>query len=271
MFIFFFAGEQTFQRVYRNPSDKKISAPSSTSAGVCQEQLQETGADKRRRRAPCDWWVVANQVEGVSPLPQPQQVKPVRGRVKTRQNKALGLGSPKNGNVAVSSKPPGGAPGPARKVKLAGTKKAVKRSLAPFMDCVPTAVGTPSKASMKVSALSSEQEVRMPEAQDASKTDTGEANRLWGDLHSRHQSDNTWGYPTLWYFHNCSHRLDTLSVNLSFLGRSEVIRSGPSSMIQLEDYQDNDMSMFFVFFFSIKSHNSNITRPCTSSQNTTFK
>lgn len=138
-------------------------------------------------------------MEGVSPLPQPQQVKPVRGRVKARQNKALGLGSPKNGNVAVSSKPPGGAPGPARKVKPAGTKKAVKRSLAPFMDSVPTAVGTPSKASMTVSVPSSKQEVtaressprRMPEAQEASRTDPGEANRLWGDPNSRNQSDNT--------------------------------------------------------------------------------
>lgn len=138
-------------------------------------------------------------MEDVSPLPQPQQVKPVKSRIKAKQNKALGLGSPKNGNVAVSSKPPGGAPGPSRKVKLASAKKAVKRSLAAFMDSVPTAVGTPSKANREPSGLSSKQEVtvsdssprRTPEAQDASRTDAGEANWVWGYRHSRNQSDNT--------------------------------------------------------------------------------
>lgn len=216
------SGEQTFQRVYHNPSAKTISAPASTSAGVCREQLQETDADKRRRKVPCDWWVAGNQVDDVS-LPQPQQVKPVKGRINAKQNKVLGLGSPKNGNVAVSSKPPGGAPGPSRKVKLASAKKAVKRSLAAFMDSVPTAVGTPSKASRELSGLTSKQEVtvrdssprRPPEAQNASRTDAGEPNRVRGYRLSGNQSDNT----------------------------SKVIRSGPSSMIQLEDYQDNDMTL----------------------------
>lgn len=138
-------------------------------------------------------------MEDISPLPQPQQVKPVKGRIKAKQTKALGLGSPKNGNVAVSSKPPGGAPGPSRKVKVASAKKAVKRCLAAFMDSVPTAVGTPSKASRELSGLSSKQEVtvrdssprRTSEAQDASRTDAGEPNRVWGYRHSRNQSDNT--------------------------------------------------------------------------------
>lgn len=186
-----------FQRVYHNPSAKKASTPASTSGEMYRE---ETGADKRRRKAPCDRWVVGNQVEEVSPLPQPQQVKPVKGRKKVKQNKALGLGSPKNGNVAVSSKPQGGAPGPSRKVKAASSKKAVKRSLAPFMDSFPTAVETPSKASRKVSGLSNKQEVterrdcsprRMPDAQEAFRTDARELDGVWERRHDRNHSDNT--------------------------------------------------------------------------------
>lgn len=194
-----FTGEQTFQRIYHNPLAKTISAPASTSAGVCREQLQETGAEKRRRKAPCDWWVAGSQVEDVPLPPQPQQVKPVNGRIKAKQNKALGLGTPKNGNVVVSSKPPEGAAGPSRKVKLATAKKAVKRSLAPLMDSVPTAVGTPSEASRKVNGPSSKQEVmvrdpsphRMQEAQDASRTDASEPNGVWAYLNSRNQLDST--------------------------------------------------------------------------------
>lgn len=165
----FFTGDPVFRRVYQNPSARKASTAASSS------QPEETGSDRRRRKTPCDWWVVGN-----SPLPQPQPLKPVKGRKKVKPNKALGLGSPRNGNVAVSSKPQGGAPGPL------SSKEATRRSLAPFMDSLPTAVESPSKAgsSRKVSRLRSKQEVsegraswprKVPE--DASRSDASEANR----------------------------------------------------------------------------------------------
>lgn len=194
-----FAGYKAGQRASHRLSTEKISTPASTSARVSLKQLQETHSDKRRRKPPCDWWEVGNQVDNVSPLPQPQQDKPVRGKKKAKQNKTLGLGSPKNGNVAVSSKPPGGAQDPSHKVKGALAKKAVKRSLAPFMDSFPTAVETPSKASRKVTGLCSKQEDsardssphRMPEAQDASRTDAGDPNREWEHPNDISHSDNT--------------------------------------------------------------------------------
>lgn len=195
-----FTGDQLFQRVYHNPSVKSASTPASTSGAVRREQPQESGADKRRRKRPCDWWVVGSQVEEVSPLPPPQQLKPVKGGKKVRQNKALGLGSPRNGNVAVSSKPLGGAPGPSRKVKAASAREAVKRSLAPVMDSFPTAAESPSKAGSEVTGVSRQQEVserrdgsprRLPEAPDASGADASEANGVWGSQNNRNHSDNT--------------------------------------------------------------------------------
>lgn len=201
IFVFcFFTGDQIFQNVLHNSSAKKTSTPASTSAKMCREQPQETSADKRRRKAPCDWWVVGNQVEEVSPLPQPQQVKHVKGRKNVRQSKASGLGSPISGNVAVSLGPAGGAPGPSVNFKSASSKKASKRSLAPFMDSFPAAIETPSKASRKVSSPSSKQEVserrdcsphRTPEAQDASGTDSCEPNGNEGRQNNRNHSDNT--------------------------------------------------------------------------------
>lgn len=188
-----------FEIVHPNTSAEETPPTSSTSAQMCREQPSETGSDKRRRKVPCDWWVVGNPVDEVAPLPPPQQVKPVKGRKKTQPGKASGLGTPISGNVTVSSKPAGGAPGPSRRVKPASSKKACKRSLAPLMDGV--TVEPPAKASREVGGLSSRQEVSErrecsphappEEAQDASRTDAGEPSGVEGGSNNRNHSANT--------------------------------------------------------------------------------
>lgn len=141
-------------------------------------------------------------VEGICPLPHQQQLKPVKERKKTsKQIKPAGLGSPRNGNVAVSSKARGGAPGPSPKVKPANTRKTVKRSLAPFMDIFALAVETPSKISRRLTGPSNRQEVAVrdctaqnkPQAEDVFRMDAGEFNSSSNfevSQNSRRQSDN---------------------------------------------------------------------------------
>lgn len=141
-------------------------------------------------------------MEGICPLPHQQQLKPVKERKKTsKQIKPTGLGSPRSGNVTVSSKAPGGAPGPSPKVKPGRARKTVKRSLAPFMDIFASAIDTPSKISGRLTGPSNRQEVAVrdctaqnkPQVEDVFRMDTGEINSSTNfevSQNSRRQSDN---------------------------------------------------------------------------------
>lgn len=81
----------------------------------------------------------------ISSRPQQQEPKPHKERrKKSKQSRIPRLGTPKNGNMALSPKPLGGAPLPHLKVEPLLTPKTVKRSLATFKDIFTSVAETPT-------------------------------------------------------------------------------------------------------------------------------
>lgn len=163
-----FTGQQVFQRVYHHVSNEKMSAsPALASPRGYREQLREAEPEKRRRKLPSNWWMS----EDISSEPQQQELTPRKERKKpSKQTKSLGLGTPKNGNMAFSSKPPGGAPVPPLKVKPLSAPKTVKRSLA-FKDIFTSATDTPTVASGRKTGLNTRQKVTARPAVEVTVTD----------------------------------------------------------------------------------------------------
>lgn len=168
-------GDQVFQRVYHHVSNEKLSI---TPAAVSPR------GSSRRRKYPGNWWAVdgtSKDVESISSQPQQQEPKPRKERKKqSKQSRSPRLGTPKNGNVAVSSKPLGGAPVPLLKVKPLSTPKSVKRSLA-------------QNNRRKVTERPAE-EVTVTDCTALSMTDAGESSSPpdhEDPQDSKYQSDNT--------------------------------------------------------------------------------
>lgn len=146
------------------------STPTRVSTKRNREQLREAEADKRRRKPPGSWWLVdgvSEQVEGSSSQPQQLHHKKPEPRKDSekKQSRSLRLGTPKNGNVSVSSKPLGGTSTPTLKVKQVSAPKTVKRSLATFKDIFTSATETETVKSNKDSSQNNKQNVTAPSAE----------------------------------------------------------------------------------------------------------
>ncbi|XP_074549862.1 uncharacterized protein LOC141807632 isoform X2 [Halichoeres trimaculatus] len=219
-------GDQVFQRVYHSTSAEKQSiTPAPASPRRPMEQLS-AGESKRRRKPPGNWWIVgsptAEEDENLSPPPQPKEPKLQKERKK--QSRPSKLGTPKNGNVAVSSKPQGGAPIPPLSVKPLSAPKTVKRSLATFKDIFTSNTETPTLQSNRGTGRTNTRKVT---ASDASVPDEGVREVLSAEPEEvisppQHQALQDGTFP---------------SVN-----SLKAHRSGPSSMIELQEYDEDDNS-----------------------------
>lgn len=215
---------QIFQKVYHHNIKPRSPRPP-------RQELVEAESGKRSRSQPGNWWTVNNMAEDLkSILSPPQQLppkepKPQQDKKKTsKQRKPAGLGVPKTGNMVVPSKPPGGAQTP---LKPLSAPKTVKRSLATFKDIFSSGIVTPNVVSNRDAHQSSRCYITSHPAEvsaTASRADKDALSRDAGGCRGTLVCQET------------PQDKEGPSENT----RLEALRSGPSSMIQLEQYEDND-------------------------------
>ncbi|GAA6214990.1 microtubule-associated protein 1B-like [Lates japonicus] len=222
------SGDQVFQRVYQHVSnDKKSSTPAPVTPRRPQEQLRAAEL-QRRRKPPGNWWMAngtSDDRESISSQPQqfnPKEPKPHKERKK--HGRSPRLGTPKNGNMAVSSKPPGGAHVSPVKVKPLSTPKTIKRSLATFKDIFTSSAETPAVVSRKDTGRNNRRNVAA--SVTPSKTDKAVLSMDAGEFRSTQNSPVDHDPP----------QDNKCQPEYTF----KDLRSGPSSMIELEQYEEND-------------------------------
>uniref|UniRef100_A0AAQ4PUJ6 Mif2/CENP-C cupin domain-containing protein n=1 Tax=Gasterosteus aculeatus aculeatus TaxID=481459 RepID=A0AAQ4PUJ6_GASAC len=205
-----------FQRAYHNSwNEKPCTTPASVSAGGRREQFRAAESERRSRKPPGNWWQVGDvceEAEGVSPRPQGPEPAKERKRVSKRRSRAPRLGTPKNGNTAASRKQRGGAAAP-----LLATPKA-----AVFLaDAVCTVF---SDGDLLGSAA-----VELQSSHDQSanrEAPHGKVHAVPPDI-------------SLLLDANVPARSCSLC-NWVFFCRLQSVRSGPSSMIELIEYEEDE-------------------------------
>lgn len=219
-------GDQVFQRDYSTSAVKQSNIPVPASPRGQREQLKEAEPKRRRRKPPGNWWMVSSveeeEEENLPTQPQPKVRKPQKERKK--QHRSNKLGTPKNGNVAVLSKPQEGAPVPPLNGKPLSAPKTVKRSLATFKDIFTSNTETPTLPSNRGAGRTNARKVT---ATDASIPDEGVGKILSMEAEEvssppQHNSPQNSSFPSV----------NTLKAH----------RSGPSSMIELQEYEEDDNS-----------------------------
>ncbi|XP_049912997.1 titin isoform X1 [Epinephelus moara] len=225
----FHSGEQVFPRAYS--SEKLSITPAPVSPRRPREQFRAAESNRRRRKPPGNWWAVNDVSEDISSQPEPQQQepKPRKERKKqSKQSRSPRLGTPKNGNMAVSSKPPGGTPVPPLKPTT------VKRSLAMVKDIFTSAVETPTVISSRETVQKNKRhKASAYPAKDATLTDCATFNKSDRDIPSMDAGE-----------HNSPVNHEAPQDRQSE-DRLKLFRSGPSSMIELQQYEeeeDDDLS-----------------------------
>ncbi|XP_035511537.1 nucleolar protein dao-5 isoform X2 [Morone saxatilis] len=231
------SGDQVFQRVYHHVSNKKMPiTPPPASPRRPREQLSAAERGKRRRKPPSNWWTVnglSEDVESISSQPQQLEPKPRKDRKKqSKQSRSPGLGTPKTGNVAVSPTPLGGAPVPPLKVNPLSTPKTVKRSLATFKDIFSSE--SPTVVRNREAGQNNKCKVTARPVVEVSVTDCTALNKTDENILSMDDGESNsppnQGPPQ----DSKCHSENTL----------KAFRSGPSSMIELEQYEEyEDMSL----------------------------
>ncbi|KAM8823064.1 uncharacterized protein AB9W97_005175 isoform 2-T2 [Spinachia spinachia] len=219
-------GDQVFQRVYHNSSNEKLcTTPASVSPRGRREELGAAESERRRRRRkpPGSWWQVGDaceEAEGVSPRQQGPGSAKERKKVNKRRSRSTRLGTPKNGNTVASPKPRGGAAAPhLAPPKTAGSLATVKGLLAPAAERRKSrrGVAAPPAEDAAVCTVFSDEDVLSLDAVEPQSSHGGSANHeAPGD--SNYQSQN----------------------QLKFL------RSGPSSMIELREYEDDEDNLILM-------------------------
>lgn len=228
------SGDQVFQRVYNHSSNKKLSAPAPVSPRGREDQLSVSA--RRRRKPPGRWWKVEDMCEDVESISsQQQRPEPRKERQKvSERSRSPQLGTLKNSHMAVSSKPQGGAPVSLLELKPTSAPKTVKRSLAMFKDIdtlvteTPVAVGNRREARQKNSrevTARPAQEVTAPVRKASSERTDGDILSM-DDVEPR----SPHGGPS-------NHETPQNS-NCQSENRLKLLRSGPSSMIELKEYEE---------------------------------
>nr|XP_040023474.1 uncharacterized protein si:ch211-161h7.4 [Gasterosteus aculeatus aculeatus] len=221
-------GDQIFQRAYHNSwNEKPCTTPASVSAGGRREQFRAAESERRSRKPPGNWWQVGDvceEAEGVSPRPQGPEPAKERKRVSKRRSRAPRLGTPKNGNTAASRKQRGGAAAP-----LLATPKA-----AVFLAAVKGLLA-PATAPRREAGRTSRRGVAAPPAEDAVCTVFSDGDLLGSaavELQSSHDQSANREAP---HGSNC-HSENQL----------QSVRSGPSSMIELIEYEEDEDNLIFM-------------------------
>uniref|UniRef100_A0A8C9YXJ1 Mif2/CENP-C cupin domain-containing protein n=1 Tax=Sander lucioperca TaxID=283035 RepID=A0A8C9YXJ1_SANLU len=216
------SGQHVFQRVYHHVSHEKLSTPEPVSPRGPREQLRSEESERRRRKPPGNWWAVDNRsedVESISSQPQKLQPKPRKERKKLSKQNRSQLGTPKNGKMA--SKPLGGSLVPLLKPKPLLTPKTVKRSLATFKDIFTTGTETPTVVSSKDAGRKNRRKVTAPPAEAVTATDCATFSKTATDIPSMDAGESLQDS-------TCQSE-----------GRLKPLRSGLSSMIPLEHYEED--------------------------------
>ncbi|KAF7669281.1 hypothetical protein LDENG_00203230 [Lucifuga dentata] len=202
---------QVFLRVYSHVSNDKISSALPIPHRGTPQQLKTPEPEKRRRRCPGNWWEVnkaSEHVEIVSSQIQQLKTKKPKGRSTCcKQSRSPALGAPKNGNMAVP--------------------KTVKCSLATFKDLFTSAAESPFISSSRdayensrcnVAGFPGEGAVQVSAIDyKLAKTDR--------DVFSMDAVES------------CDVRRDGKRFSDS---TSKCLQSGPASMIELEQYEENE-------------------------------
>ncbi|KAM7390439.1 hypothetical protein PAMA_008547 [Pampus argenteus] len=216
--------DQIFPRVYNHSASEikpsTLAAPASPKRPS--EQLRTPERIKRRRKPPGTWWEVNNMPEdmvGISSQPQqlnPKPTKPRKGnKARSKQSRSPELRSLKKGNAAVSSKPPGGAPVNHLELRPLLASETVKPSRATFKDIAVLNNGGAGQNNRRdvtvcpAEGFATDCPTFSKTNKDILSMDAGEFN---------HESPPARGRPST----------------------STVFRSGPSSMIELQQYEEND-------------------------------
>ncbi|XP_071341242.1 neurofilament heavy polypeptide [Trachinotus anak] len=236
------SGDQVFQRVYHHVSNEKMqSTAGPVSPRRPLEQLSAAESEKRRRKPPGNWWSVndmSEDVESISSQPQqlnPKKPKPLKDRKKpSKGSRSPRLGTPKNGNVAVSSKPAGGAHEPLLKLKPLSAPKTVKRSLATFKEIFTSAAETPTVISNRDAGQNDRHKVNVHAAEEITVTDCATLSKTDKEILSMDAGEFRSSQ-------NSSVNHDTAQDKCQAENTLKDLRSGPSSMIELEQYEEIDL------------------------------
>ncbi|KAM3593213.1 uncharacterized protein V6R79_007819 [Siganus canaliculatus] len=218
------SGSRIFQKVYHPVSNGKLSAiPTPASPRATREQLSSaTKTDKRKRKPTGSWWTNNGEAADVndavsSSQPQQQEAKPRKERKKqAKPSRSPGLGAPKNGNVSVSPVTAGGAR--PLKVKPVMAPKSLKRTLATFKDIFTSATETPPAVSSRETGEDYAHKVSACPPVEVTVTDF--------------TSPRTTADPPSVDVYDDNHESQENSL--------KALRSGPSSMIELAEYDDDD-------------------------------
>ncbi|KAF6727313.1 hypothetical protein FQA47_022629 [Oryzias melastigma] len=204
--------DKLFQKVYNNVCSAKLSTPSSaTNDPLCE---RETG--KRRRKPPGDWWAVSkaadeDDLERISWKPQqlhPKKTKPSKAKKQSQQSKPAEL--PQNKNMATPVKAAGGALKPL--LKPLSPPKSVRRSL---KDVFPAEAEPPHDVPSHSDKECSYSEYTTGNTFDKDSEEVGKSTTT----RFNHKTQP-----------NPKRQSDTL----------KALQSGPSSMIVLEQFEDNN-------------------------------
>ncbi|KAM9333335.1 uncharacterized protein KZ484_018354 isoform 2-T3 [Pholidichthys leucotaenia] len=209
------SGGAVFQKVYHHSSEK------SPIAQEPREPLTTAESERRRRRrrkAPGDWWKVGRDTENLSSQIQPVQphgFKPQKERKLSKQSKSSRQSPPKNVNAVISPKPLGGAP--KSPLKVTSIPKTVKCSLEAFKDGVLPVTQSPTGASHRGTRKNNRHNVTSHPA-EISPTDSIKNGKTDANMNKEENLQDS---------------------------RLKVHRSGPSSMVLLEQDEENGMKSLF--------------------------
>lgn len=216
--------EQSSPLVLTHRDHTHSSAPVSPRGS--REQIQAAEPEKRRRKAPSNWWIVdgvSEDAEINSSQPRQQEPKRQKERKKpSKQNRSPRRGSPKNGNTAVSSKPQEGAPSTPQRAKAFSPQKSVKHSLATLKDIFTAATETPAAVSRRDAGLNNRQKVAERPVEEVASSDCSMTEK---GILSIDAGQSKQGSPE-----DNKQKSDVF----------KALRSGPSSMIELEPYEENE-------------------------------
>ncbi|XP_037549889.1 proteoglycan 4 [Nematolebias whitei] len=223
------SGGEVFQKVYGYSSSEKTSVTST----AAEDRLWEVEPAKRRRKPPSQWWEVNNAagvLESTSSRPQQLHHKEPKPKKELEKQPNPGLGTPKKGNEAAGSKPPGGAPVPS--LKPPSKLKTVKCSLPTFNNT--SGVGTTSVVTNRDAHQSNKRNITpRPAEKDAEFISpalfSSDKDVLCGVVGKR--SGTQLNHKTL-QDRKCQSD-----------GTPKVLRSGPSSMLEMEKYEYDDVDL----------------------------
>lgn len=225
------SGDQVFQKVYHHNSTEKTSKTAApVSSRGPREQLRPADTEKRRRKRPSNWWEVngpSEDVESISSQPQQQELKPREERKKqSKQSKSPGLKSTKKGKMAASSEPLGGAPVP----PPLSAPKTIKRSLATFKDIFTSVTETPTAVSRKEAGQINRRKASAHPAVEVTVTDCSTLSKTNEEIPGTDAGGSN-SPPNHEVLQDSKFQSDN---------KLKALTSGPSSMIELEQYEDED-------------------------------